>query len=392
MSKQEIHEIAESIRSELKENSDYIYDYPELGFQEYKSSQAHVDLLKKHNFEVEYPYLGFETAFRATYQSELDGPTIAYLSEYDALPGVGHGCGHNMLGTTNSGAAIVLSKIIDEIGGRVIVLGTPAEETSGVKVDMAAADTFDDIDIALCTHPSDENTMSGTSMALEPIAFEFHGKNAHAAAAPFEGVNALDAAINTFNNVNSLRQQIRPEARVHGVIKNGGEAANVIPDFTRAEFYVRAMDMPYLLELKEKVINCAKAGALAAGCTMEYERFEKPYANMVTNETLSAVYNNNAAEIGIEMVPEGDDVVGSIDMGNVSQVVPAINPYYSITNGVSMSGHTPEFRDCTKTEAGYQGMMDTVEILAKTGYDLLTDADLLQAIQDEFQTNVIENK
>lgn len=384
MTKENIHAVVSSLREELQALSDFIYDNPELGFEEKVSSKAHVDLLEKHGFEVEYPYLGFETAFRATYRGKKEGPTVAFLSEYDALPGVGHGCGHNMLGTTDTGAGIALSKLIDEIGGTVVVLGTPAEETSGVKVDMADGGTFDDIDVALCTHPSDGNYKSGTSMAMEALEFSFYGKTAHAAAAPFEGVNALDAVINMFNNINSLRQQIRPDARVHGVIKNGGEAANVIPDYTYAQFYVRAMDLPYLKELKEKVIRCAEAGALAAGCRVEYGNFENSYHNMITNDTLSEVYNRNAAAIGIDMSDDDRETMGSIDMGNVSQVVPAINPYFEITNGKKMSLHTVEFRECTKTAFGYQAMMDTIEVLVRTAYDVIDDEALLQKIKEEF--------
>ena len=236
MSKEQLHEIVSEMREELQGLSDYIYENPELGLNEYKSSQAHVDLLRKHGFDVEYPYLGFDTAFKATFDSGKEGPTVAYLSEYDALPGIGHGCGHNMLGTVDTGAGIALSKVVGETGGRVVVLGTPAEETDGVKVDMANADTFDDVDVALCTHPSDQNLMSNVSLAMEALEFEFFGKTAHAAGAPWEGINALDAAINMFNLVNAGRQQLRPDARVHGIIAEGGVAANIIPEYTRVFF------------------------------------------------------------------------------------------------------------------------------------------------------------
>ena len=383
--KVKIEEIINAVRPELQALSEYIYDNPELGHEEFKSSKAHVDLLRQHGFEVEYPYLGIDTAFKAVYQGEKEGPSIAYLSEYDALPGIGHGCGHNLLGSTDTGAGIVLSKLVDDIGGRVVVLGTPAEETNGDKVTMADAGTFDDIDVAFCTHPSDGYFASGTSMAMEAIAFNFYGKTAHAAAAPFEGINALDAVLNTFNNINSLRQQIHPTARVHGVISNGGEAANIIPDFTRAEFYVRAMDMPYLNELKEKVIRCAEAGAMAAGCTMTWEYYETGYKNMITNETLSKRYNDNMKEQGIQMLVDARDSMGSMDMGNVSQVVPAINPYFEITNGKAISAHTVEFRDCTKTEEAYRAMEDTIAGLTLTALDLIQDTDLLKAIKDEFE-------
>lgn len=385
---EKIQDIVKALRPELQELSEYIYDHPEMGHEEYLSSKAHVELLKKHGFEVEYPYLEVETAFRAVYKGEKEGPSIAYLSEYDALPGIGHGCGHNLLGSTDTGAGIALSKLVDEIGGTVVILGTPAEETNGDKVTMAAADTFDDIDVAFCTHPSDGYYASGTSMAMEAIEFRFYGKTSHAAAAPFEGINALDACLNTFNNISSLRQQIRPSARVHGVIKDGGEAANIIPDYTRAEFYVRAMDMPYLNELREKVIQCAEAGAMAAGCTMEWGHYEASYQNLITNETLSKQYNENMKQLGVEMQVEERDSMGSMDMGNVSQVVPAINPYFEITNGKAVSAHTVEFRECTLTESAYEGMEKTIAAFTQTAIDLITNSELLKAVKEEFTKSV----
>lgn len=387
---EKIQKNVRTLRPELQALSEYIYDHPELGHEEFLSSKAHVELLEKHGFEVEYPYLGIETAFRAVYKGEKEGPAIAYLSEYDALPGIGHGCGHNLLGTTDTGAGIALSKLVDEIGGTVVVLGTPAEETNGDKVTMAAADTFDDIDVAFCTHPSDGYYASGTSMAMEAVEFRFYGKTSHAAAAPFEGFNALDACLNTFNNINALRQQLRPSARVHGVIKEGGEAANIIPDYTRAEFYVRAMDMPYLNELREKVIQCAEAGAMAAGCKMEWGHYEASYQNLITNETLSNQFNQNMKELGIEMQVEERDSMGSMDMGNVSQVVPAINPYFEITSGKSVSAHTVEFRDCTKTEAAYDGMEKTIAAFTQTAIDLITNEPLLQAVKEEFKQTMLK--
>lgn len=385
---EKIQNIIKDLRPELQGLSEYIYEHPELGHEEFLSSKAHVELLKKHGFEVEYPYLEVETAFRAVYKGTKEGPTIAYLSEYDALPGIGHGCGHNLLGSTDTGAGIALSKLVDEIGGRVVVLGTPAEETNGDKVTMAAADTFDDIDVAFCTHPSDGYYTSGTSMAMEAIEFRFYGKTAHAAAAPFEGLNALDACLNTFNNINSFRQQMHPSARAHGVIKDGGEAANIIPEYTRAEFYVRAMDMPYLNELREKVIKCAEAGAMAAGCTMEWDYYEASYQNLVTNETLSKRYNQNMKLLGVKMQEEERDSMGSMDMGNVSQVVPAINPYFEITNGKTVSAHTIEFRECTRTEEAYKGMENTIAAFTQTAIDLITDSTLLESVKEEFNNSI----
>lgn len=386
--KGKVESIIDQLRPELQELSEYIYANPELGHEEFLSSKAHVELLKKYGFEVEYPYLGIGTAFKAVYKGEKQGPTIAYLSEYDALPGIGHGCGHNLLGATDTGAGIALSKLVDEAGGTVIVLGTPAEETNGDKVTMADAGTFDDVDVAFCTHPSDGYYASGTSMAMEAIEFRFYGQTSHAAASPFEGKNALDACINFFNNVSSLRQQIHPSGRVHGVIKEGGEAANVIPDYTRAEFYVRAMDMPYMNELREKVIRCAEAGALAADCKMEWGHYEAAYKNLITNETLSSLYNENMQSLEIDMITEERDSMGSMDMGNVSQVVPAINPYFEITNGKTVSGHTTEFRECTLTKAAYEAMDKTISGLTYTALDLITDSEKLKLVKEEFEKNV----
>ncbi len=386
MSKESLTSIAQELRHDLQTLSEFIYDHPEIGLTEFESSKAHVDLLRKHDFEVEYPYLDFETAFRGTYDSGKPGPTIAYLSEYDALPEIGHGCGHNLLGTVNTGAGIALSKVIEEIGGRVIVLGTPAEENDGIKVDMAAANTFEDIDVAICSHPSDVNEASGASLAMDAIQFEFFGKTVHAAAAPWEGVNALDAAINLFTSINALRQQIKPTARIHGVISQGGVAANIIPDYTCCDFYVRADRKPYLRQLREKVINCAEAAAKSTGCEMKWNYYEKSYDDMITNSFLSDTFNDNAADQGIIMKPAGEDTHGSLDTGNVSQVVPAIHPWYEITDGKQVGGHTREFRDCTKTEYAYQIMIKMVTALSSTGYDVITQPDLLKQIKEEFDS------
>lgn len=351
-------------------------------------------MLNRHDFAVEYPFLEIETAFKAVYDSQRPGPTIAFLSEYDALPGIGHGCGHNLLGTVETGAGILLSKVLDQLGGKVIVYGTPAEETDGDKVAFANAGVFtqDQVDVALCTHPSDQFQKSGTSMAMHALEFEFFGQTAHVAAEPFDGKNALDAAVNFYNNVSSLRQQIHPTARVHGVIKAGGEAANVIPDYTRLEYYVRANDFDYLESLTEKVVRCAQSGALAAGCDMKWDYYEVSNKNFITNQTLSACFNHYMNELGITMNEAEEGSNGSTDVGDVSHVVPTINVYYSITNGKKVNGHTREFRDCTLTDYAYQSMKQTIIGLNLTAIDVLTDQSLLAEIKTEFQSNQVSDK
>ena len=365
---EQVKALAKSIEAELIALSDYIYDHPELGYEEFKSSAAHVALLKKYGFEVEQPYLEMPTAFRATYDSKRPGKRMAFLSEYDALPGIGHGCGHNLLGATSTGAGIVAALMMQkhEASGCVVVLGTPAEETSGGKVEMVNRGAFDDIDLALSAHPADQHTRSGTSLAMEAIEFAFHGKTSHAAAAPEKGINALDAVIHTFNGINALRQHILPSARIHGIITEGGKAANIVPDLAIAQFYVRATTKAYLKDLVEKVKQCARAGALATGASLDIRNYEASYDDLLTDEALSEAFIKNLHALGVENVSNARETFGSLDMGNVSHVVPTIHPYFKICE-TGIAAHTVAFRDATKTPMAYQAMMDTVCALTLTG-------------------------
>jgi len=384
---EKINEITKSIFDDLKELNEFIYHNPELGYEEYKSSNAHIDLLKKYGFEVEEEYLGIKTAFKAYYKGEKDGPTVAYLAEYDALPGIGHGCGHNLLGTVSTGAGIVLRHFIDEIGGMVVVFGTPAEETSGAKVLMAEKHAFDDIDVAMLAHPAASYYKSGTSLALEPIQFTFRGKASHAASDPEKGINALDAVILTFNSINALRQHILPTARIHGIITEGGKAANIVPDLAIAQFYVRATTKSYLEELSEKVKNCARAAALATGATLEITNYEFKYDDLVTNQTLSEVFNKSLEIQGIHC-DKTRDTFGSLDMGNVSYVCPAIHPYFGICEDENVPAHSEELRDATLTDYAYKNMVITINALVNTGIQVIKDKELLKKIKDEFYSKV----
>lgn len=381
--KDKVIEYAESIKGELIELSEYILENPELGYEEFKACKAHVELLKKHGFKVEEEYLGIKTAFKAVYDSGKEGPTIGFMSEYDALPGIGHGCGHNLLGTANTGAGIVLSKLIKDYKGKVIVFGTPAEETSGAKVDMAEKGAFNDIDAVMEVHPGSFHYKSGTSLAMEAIQFKFTGKAAHAAAYPEKGINALDAAINTFVNINALRQHILSDSRVHGVIAEGGKAANIVPDLAVAQFYVRAATKTYLMELVEKVKNCAKGAAIAAGAGLEISNYEASYDNLVTNETLSEVYCKRLQDMGVKEINEPRKSYGSLDVGNVSQVVPTIHPYFGICEK-DIAAHTVDFAEATKTALAYKSMIQTIGALNLTAIEILKDDSLLQRIKEEF--------
>ena len=363
--------------------SEYILANPELGNQEFKAYKAHVDLLKQHDFTLIENYLGIETAFRAEFKSKIDGPTICFLSEYDALPEIGHGCGHNLLGATSTGAGIVLSKLMERLGGTIVVLGTPAEETRGAKVTMAEQGIFDSFDAAMMAHPSHKHYASGQSLAIEALAFTFHGKTAHAAASPEKGINALDAVINTFNHINALREHISADARIHGIIRNGGAAANIVPDLAIAEFYVRARTKSELTELVEKVKNCARGASLASGTSLEISNYEYAYDNLMTNQTLSNTYIKNLKTLGIPNVFESGKSYGSSDIGNVSHQCPTIHPYFSISES-EIIAHTTEFRDATKQPYAYENMKIVISSLVLTAIDILTSETLLHQIKDEF--------
>lgn len=368
---------------QLEKLNKYIYDNPELGHEELLASSAHIEILQEHGFEVERAPLDIETAYLASYESKKPGLTMAFLAEYDALPGIGHGCGHNLLGACSLGAALVLKDLVKEAGGKVLLFGTPAEETDGAKVDFAKAGYFDKVDLAICPHPSSSYSSSGKSLALVPLAFEFKGKTAHAASNPQAGINALDALLLTFNNINALREHLDPSVRIHGIVKEGGLAANIVPDRAVGEFYVRCQTMEQMEGLLEKVIDCARAGALATGASMNYYHYEAIYENMVTNKTLSDYYDGVLNQMGIKVQPSKESY-GSLDMGNVSQACPSINPFFGIS-GKEIPGHTEAFAKATLTPRALKAMEDTIVAMVKTMLDVNKDKELYKAIRQEFE-------
>jgi amidohydrolase len=382
--KNKVMEFIDEITPELNELSLEIYNNPELGYQEFKACKLHTDILKKYGFDVEENFSGVETGFKAVYKGKKEGLTIAYMAEYDALPGIGHGCGHNLLGTVSTGAGIALKQIIDEIGGTVIVFGTPAEETSGAKVTYVENHEFDDVDIAMMAHPGSEYTKSGTSLALEPVQFEFFGKTAHAAAAPEKGINALDGALQTINSINALREHMKSDSRVHGVIIEGGKAANIVPDYAKVQYYVRSTTKTYNTELLEKVKNCARGAALATGTELKITKFEFNYDNMVTNQTLSKVFNDTIYEIAGITMSEPSKNTGSIDAGQVSQVCPAIHPYFDVTNDKSIAGHTRELAASTLKDYAKEQMKNTIAALVLTAAKVIQNPKLYKDIKYEF--------
>lgn len=361
----------QNLKEVLCKISEYIYHNPELGNQEFKSSEKLISFLEEYNFIVEREFLGLKTAFRAVYDSNKPGLTVGYLCEYDALPEIGHGCGHNMIGTMSAGAGVILSKILDQVGGRVIVYGTPAEETDGAKVIFAEQGVFEELDAAMMLHPSDKTCASGTSTAIYPLQFRYKGKTAHAASCPQDGINALNSVIQLFNGIDALRQHVTPDVRMHGIIVKGGVAANIVPDEAVAQFYFRAAKKETVMELVEKVKNIAQGAALMTGATLEMERFELPYDDLRTHENLSEAFNENLRILGIEDIEENEDF-GSSDIGNVSHIVPTIHPNIGISN-CRVIGHSREMAGATISELGHERLLIGTLALAYTGYDVLTN-------------------
>jgi len=386
--KQTIIDAIDQHKKTFEEISIYIGENPELGHEEFKASAVLIKTLLEHDFKVERDFCGLPTAFRAVFDSGKEGPVIGFMSEYDALPEVGHACGHNLIGTMGIAAGIGLSKVLAETGGKVIVYGTPAEETKGGKVTMAEQDIFSELDVAMMVHPLDNNMKSGSSLAMDAIQFEFFGKAAHAAASPHMGINALDAVLQTFNSINALRQHVTSDARIHGIIPEGGKAANVVPDYAVAQFYVRAARRDYVNELVEKVKKCAEGAALQTGATLTVSNYEFSYDDMITNDTLSEAFNKELVSLGIpaQEIYEQRDGSGSLDMGNVSQAVPSIHPYIKICNE-AYACHTHEFREAAMTDQAREAMIVGAKSMALTGYEVLTNKELLQQIKDEFNRN-----
>jgi amidohydrolase len=380
--KLKVTDSVESQRQQLIRLSLNIHDNPELGFKEEKASAWLTSYLEDSGFHVERGIAGLATAFRATYGQ--GSPRIALLAEYDALPKIGHGCGHNIIAASAVGAAVAGKPIIDQLGGSIVVLGTPGEEVFGGKIDMVKAGTFKEIDVAMLVHPDVRNMPTEEALACSSLEVEFFGRPAHAAGQPHRGINALDAMILAFTSINSLRQHIRGDARIHGIITDGGEAPNIVPAHSAAVFLVRALDDDYLAELKEKVLNCFIGASIASGARLEYRWRDRTYAPMKNNATLVQLFGQNLESLGRHV--EAFDPrfgLGSTDMGNVSQVVPSIHPTIAIASP-EVSIHTPEFASAAASEAGHEGLMDAAKAMAMTVVDILGQPGILDKIKQEF--------
>ncbi|MGH3650089.1 MAG: M20 family metallopeptidase [Acidimicrobiia bacterium] len=376
--KQRAADAFSAVEAELADTSKWMYENPELGDEEFESSARLAGFLQEHGFEVRYPAYGLDTAFEANVGSS--GPRVVICAEYDALPQVGHACGHNIIATSSVGAGVALAGLADELGIRVTVLGTPSEEGGGRKIDLIEAGAFADAAASMLIHPSPHDLVDPKLLAAQGFIASFHGKTAHAAATPQLGINALDAFVAAYNNISTLRQQFEPGDRVHGVIVEGGGAPNVIPDLTMSRWIVRAATADRFEVIKQKVVACFEAAAQSSGCRLEIEYEGEPYIDLISNPVMAALFVANSTTLGRSMptvADSGIETSASSDMGNVSHVVPSIHPSVSIdTEAVN---HQPEFAAATITPSGEQALRDGALAMAHTIIDM-ADQDVWESL------------
>ncbi|PAD13279.1 M20 family metallopeptidase [Shouchella clausii] len=382
--KQAIESAIDSQAEIFIRTSQQIHENPEIGNEEVFASSQLTELLTSAGFSVKLDVAGHKTGFFAE-KGDPAGPTIAFLAEYDALPGIGHACGHNIIGTTSVAAAIALGEQLHESGGRVVVLGTPAEEggdNGSAKGSFVREGLLAGIDAALMIHPSGETRVSGRSLAVDPVDYVFHGKPAHAAGAPEKGINALDGVIQLFNGINALRQHVTDDVRIHGIIPDGGDAANIVPDYARARFYIRANTRPKTDIIRQKIDAIAQGAALATGATLEIVEFQNKVDDLLPNDVLNERFVSIFKELGEDVQTDERDGLGSTDTGNISQVVPTIHPYIKIGPD-DLVGHTVAFREAAASPQGNQALITGAKGLALIGFQLLTEPELLAKAKQE---------
>jgi len=384
--KQRVRAEIERLTPQLIALSHDIHDHPELNFEEHHAHEALAGMLEDNGLDVQRGAYGLATAFDARAGTGC-GPLIAVCCEYDALPEIGHACGHNVIGAAGVGAGLAAAAVAESLGGRVAILGTPAEEGGGGKEFMIRRGAFDGVDAAMMVHPADRDLRTMRAVAVHTVEVAYEGLAAHAAAAPERGRNALDAAVLGYNAVAALRQHIRPDERIHGVFTNGGAKPNVVPARAETFWYVRSPKMDGLETLKDRFTACLQGGAVAAGCSMSMNWVDPPFFDMIDNSPLLEIYARNAAVLGRDLraPDETSMVVGSTDMGNVSHKVPAIHPMIQCApEGTAI--HTEEFASFTRTEMADEALVDGALSMALSIVDCWTDPAAMDAVRAEFST------
>lgn len=383
--KQRLAEAIDQHRDEILQLSHRIHEHPEPAFEERQAADWVAAAVSSHGYQVEHPAGRLETAVRAWLPGGLgtDGPRIGILAEYDALPGLGHGCGHNTMAASGVGAAIALASVAAQLRGEIVFLGTPAEERGSGKQFMIDDGLLDGLDAALLFHPSDRTQVACALLASEDVEVTFTGFQAHAAADPWKGRNALDALVMLFSSIGLWRQQLRPDARVHGIVIEGGTAANIIPDRTVGRFMIRSTDEMEFGRMRERFRQLVQAAALAAECDGEAV-FSGGSSTMKDNATLREKFLTNMAAYGITDNPVLADQLGSSDMGNVSQVLPAIHPSIAICDD-GVPGHSIEFRDAAVLPRADEVTLVAAALVAQTAWDMFADPGLVAAAWREFR-------
>jgi amidohydrolase len=391
--KRDVANAIDSMRAELLELSHAIHQEPELALEEFKAAARLSDAVEAHDLPVQREAFGVKTAYVSDFGQD-SGPTIAILSEYDALPGVGHACGHNIIATAGLGAAMALSKLGAKLPGRVRYLGTPAEERFGGKEIVARAGAFEGVDAAMMIHPSNLDLVTMPCIAISEVDVTYFGRAAHASAMPHRGVNALDAVITAYQSIAQLRQHIRQTERIHGIITEGGLAANIVPERAGCRFYVRAADVHELAELKKRVQACFEAAALATGCTVDTVWGTSDYLDLKTNWPMAEAFSRNAESLDRSLVPIASipaGFAGSTDMGNVSHRVPSIHPMLAVapTNVII---HNAEFARWAASERGDLAVIDGAKSLAQTALDMMCDTQLMARVRADFEATADVSK
>lgn len=373
-----------------------IHAKPETSNHEEFACARLSEQLRAEGFEVTVDVAGHPTGFTAVYRSAKKGPVLAFLAEYDALPGLGHGCGHNLFGATSALAGAALKQVIDETGGEIRVYGTPGEEcgeNGSAKGSFVREGFFRDVDAALCVHPgSDHHELTHAEIACAPIRIAFKGKASHASSNPQNGINALDALVLVFNAIGLMRQQLPKDVRIHGIVTKGGDAPNIIPDFTEGRFYVRAATVRRMKEVLHRLEKIVEGAALQTGCEGLLEPTQRNLVdNVVPTPSFDAVYLKNLLSLGEPYEAEQNHPLGSSDVGNVSQVIPTIQPMIRISD-VPVAGHSIEKREACKAETGLHSITVGAKALALTALDLILSPELLAQIKEDHRKAVAEQE
>ena len=373
----------DDISEELIAVSHAIHENPELGYEEHFAHEQLTKVLIGKGLDVHKSAYEIDTAFEAT--AGKAGPVVALLCEYDALPGIGHACGHNIIAAAGIGAGLAASTLTETFNGQLRILGTPAEEGGGGKVRMLNRGAFESVEAVLMIHPADADLPNISSLAVQQLKATYTGKAAHAAAAPEKGINALDGAVLGYMGVAALRQHIAPDERLHGIFTNGGQKANIVPERAESTWYARSSTMDRLEVLKIRLVETLNGGAKSAGCEIQIEWVNEPYAEVLDNTPILDAYMKNSELIGrVVKAPIGDGVVGSTDLGNVSHVVPSIHPMVKVApEGTAI--HTIDFEKCAKSEEADKGLLDSAKAMAMTVIDCWYDPSLLKQAKEFFR-------